>query len=845
LILNSFSCSHEIGTEIKSQRDKLELAQLEEFKNKDLELIRVKDKLFHAFSNFFNFKLRLEVRRQEANEKTWSRFINSLLPEQTDILSTLGKGLISSTFAVSPSLLAFLKAFYTDAVPSTYETCILAAAEEEWAQFLAKLDEGQISINKAEEECQTLFNQLWSDFEKGKLIKNPYYHISIANDILADEWAKVIRSYNTKKIKKAMSHYKKAFKEDGKCPGAAHVGVAWCLLLIQKGIDKDYKEKSLKSLKSAMECLTQEMSVLNGCRQILLGSQNGFEGSDLDKQLDTKSTILGSYVNGVNGCIEAIKMSKRLIDLVKTEKKNDDQSRTLFEHLFEQEKDKIDLDDDNAENLLYSVTFNHLTNRYDCGDKDQAMNTIKNAFKKLSSSEYGGIQINIKQADMTRIKAALFQTDKEFKDLDRSSAIAKIKEERSYLNVIEFTKSFGADLIIKKVDAKDVIKTYENRQLNELLEIVENETLDKAKRYDIKIRTSKVFSDLSRDAAIEKIKEERSYLNFMRLTSSYQTDLIVKSEKCTVYENRQLNDLLKIVENNDCNSLKYDIIIKMANEGKMSSSSYNSEVKLNLVQSQLDQKSALEKLESVKADKCDLDFVLDQDSLSKLIMAHKELKFGILRSTNNQDHPSYEKIDRKRLLSQLKKSSKHKESPSYIKFDNLTLDEAKKLVQKLCDDDKKVSIAIHFKDINDFHESKCLHQGQADSFSFDNLSQEMAEKIIPILREFNFNFTLQFKDLTVKEAKYVISHADLSQEDMKITKVKKISDMYLANSAPSLELNEFISKGMEYILEINEKQFVPWRSICTVAGLATVQVIGGAVLIMTGKGLKFFRYIFL
>jgi hypothetical protein len=53
---------------------------------------------------------------------------------------------------------------------------------------------------------------------------------------------------------------------------------------------------------------------------------------------------------------------------------------------------------------------------------------------------------------------------------------------------------------------------------------------------------------------------------------------------------------------------------------------------------------------------------------------------------------------------------------------------------------------------------------------------------------------------------------------------------------PTLELSEFAARGIEYLLEINEKRFIPWRSVITVGVLAGIQITAGCVLIKTGFG---------
>ena len=78
--------------------------------------------------------------------------------------------------------------------------------------------------------------------------------------------------------------------------GSAHLGVAWCLLLLK---EENYIENALKSFENALQCLSNEMSVLNTTQLLLEQKQPLFVNSDLYKQLNVKATIFGSYLNGI------------------------------------------------------------------------------------------------------------------------------------------------------------------------------------------------------------------------------------------------------------------------------------------------------------------------------------------------------------------------------------------------------------------------------------------------------------------------------------------------------------------------------------------------------------------
>ena len=51
-----------------------------------------------------------------------------------------------------------------------------------------------------------------------------------------------------------------------------------------------------------------------------------------------------------------------------------------------------------------------------------------------------------------------------------------------------------------------------------------------------------------------------------------------------------------------------------------------------------------------------------------------------------------------------------------------------------------------------------------------------------------------------------------------------------------MELSEFSARGIEYLLEINEKRFVPRRSVIAVGVIGSVQIALGAALVASGFG---------
>lgn len=74
----------------------------------------------------------------------------------------------------------------TNVMPSVYETNLLSAIEEQWSMFLSKIDEGT-PIEYAKAEYEKFSMQIENDYESKNVIKNPYYHITIANDLVIND----------------------------------------------------------------------------------------------------------------------------------------------------------------------------------------------------------------------------------------------------------------------------------------------------------------------------------------------------------------------------------------------------------------------------------------------------------------------------------------------------------------------------------------------------------------------------------------------------------------------------------------------------------------------------------
>lgn len=282
--------------EIEKVRDELEIQSLENFTQKELKIIDIKDRLFKKFCGLVKY-----LRERIGTWQGIKDFVNE------EVLQT----------AHSVNL---LKTIYVG--PSVYEMNIIAAVEEQWAMLLKKIDDGRISTTLAENEYKKFDSDILKRLDadlKGKkgifsIIQNPYYHIAIANDIAANS------PFLDGTYEKAKEYFKLAIEADPDFCAPAHVGKAWLMLKGKKRLFGDnakqesYKLESLRELEEALKLVGEEMGTL-GSMQAMSAQFSG-ASSDLSKQLIQKMNILGSYMNSIEANVDSIKRAQRRVDII-------------------------------------------------------------------------------------------------------------------------------------------------------------------------------------------------------------------------------------------------------------------------------------------------------------------------------------------------------------------------------------------------------------------------------------------------------------------------------------------------------------------------------------------------
>ena len=229
-------------------------------------------------------------------------------------------------------------------------------------------------------------------------------------------------------------------------------------------------------------------------------------------------------------------------------------------------------------------------------------------------------------------------------------------------------------------------------------------------------------------------------------------------------------------------------------------------------------------------EEADLSIKKNETPAEKILVEHSNNGVGpsqIIDENNNF-------VEAKQLP---KISEKRADKPMLIKIDDISSSDAIIIISKL--NDRQFNLS--FKDLNHGQLESLFKKNVSDKqvdFIFDKLNKEDAGCFVDVLRKENYEFCLEFDKLNANQAKIIIINANLDQEKLEISKIKYLKEMFMKDSLPFNELEEFAAKGIEHLIEINEKRFIPWRSIAIVSSLGLVQICAGGILMATGFGLS-------
>ena len=336
--------------------------------------------------------------------------------------------------------------------------------------FLRQIDDKEIKIENTDKEYELFKEKVWTDYNKDNIISNPYYYIAIANDL----------TFGSKGFsQKAMDYFDKAIKCDPNGSAAAHVGKAWLLLKLQRD---NYKQQAVNEFELALKVLSEEQASLLA-QETLFSQQANSHTNDLSKKLMSKINILGSYMNSIQNNIAVIKRSQRLIDI--TGRKTSNNEPVSFYGIERNGDGSISHEIQAALQSCgdFTVKFHDLTTREDLGTRDQAIETINNAFFNIfaiiAQIMSGGLA-NTLSTSKPIVSIDLPKTcddkaesaDTSFDNLGQEAAIAKIRELRKqnvdfvvrfdHLNREQMYKIIsGASLAQEDIEITKVKKTKE------------------------------------------------------------------------------------------------------------------------------------------------------------------------------------------------------------------------------------------------------------------------------------------------------------------------------------------------------------------------------------------------
>ena len=179
-----------------------------------------------------------------------------------------------------------------------------------------------------------------------------------------------------------------------------------------------------------------------------------------------------------------------------------------------------------------------------------------------------------------------------------------------------------------------------------------------------------------------------------------------------------------------------------------------------------------------------------------------------------------------------KESFSKAENPKTVRIWRIKPERAKQIILSL-----QGNFNIQVKDLNLTTSKYLLEKFTGNvKLGFSKIGNKLYKDLINFLRDARLDFVLAFSNLQKNQLEYLTESASLDQQEIKISKLSNLSDLYLHNQKPVQELQELSLRGINNLIEINEQRFIPWRAILGVTALAALQMTGGIILICSGYG---------
>ncbi|CAF3935562.1 unnamed protein product, partial [Didymodactylos carnosus] len=849
---------------ITNLRDRSETQMLQNFQEHELKVITLKDKLFVKFCSLLN-EIRKKIREKNG-------------------LFTKGKNAVKSVV--------------TPVTPSVIESNVLLSIEEQWAMFLSKIDNQifPIDIEQVHKEYNEFSRKINEDYNNDRVIKNPYYHTVIANDLAIND------SLLKNNYEKAMQHFDRAIEIDPDNSAAAFAGKGWLLLKVKKRLalsnrrELGYKEKAMEALIRAFEILSEEMRALTDL-QIFLQIKCPNTTTALSKQLADKVYILASYMNSLENEVIAIKKSQRLIQITEIEEYSDSrEEHTDIDEDFRKERlqnctsgvlkriiSYNGVEKGSGKPCDIRLTFHADVKVYDAAIKNcEAIVVVKENEDQFSVTykQKTDDQLTKWMVDNQELTERLLSLPHNETTLDWNAyseiytlIYEKIKSNNGYIrrdfstllpelkDGSVYEVAFNDLTVRQDCGARDQAIETINQAVSEtggmglLLDAAtkrlwrKNEVLNKdyqhisistppieAERLKTFLNPNIEIKEVTKEIALAQLKDKCSFFHRHLLVESlspdsYKVNLeILDNNKSEMKSALLVRDAIEIIQNRTEDNLQFNLTFISANEiSKVLQEKVLFYSNLTIKFIELNGEKVKEKLTKIVSKGITLEISGSKEKLLEVISS--------LKTEHVQLHSDgKEKQNSKSVVEIVDKTTAERKIK--IANDSMTIkliDMNKRTVEKVIDICPNANFSINFISIK----FESLLDGLGDemvSIHFDTLKKETAHTLIAQIRKENLDFSLAFKKLTNHQVKRLIKIAPIEQEHIEITKVKKISELFTNELRPNLELSEFSARGIEYLLEIGEKRFIPWRSIALVSALAAVQIAVGGALIVSGFG---------
>lgn len=329
------------------------------------------------------------------------------------------------------------------------------------------------------------------------------------------------------------------------------------------------------------------------------------------------------------------------------------------------------------------------------------------------------------------------------------------------------------------------------------------------------------FNRLSKASAAEKLSEKTSFMNRMTGSLFASTRVTVEifsgEHRHTHRESVSMRDaatLVKAARDTDLISLCFLNV----NETLQA---------LNVEFLKISQADVHTRLESITATSIDIELSGNREKLLQIISAHAVTEIQWIHTQGPRLlQTTLHKEAAMRTLAEMTESS------ATIKLTGLLDKSVPSSILTHCED---LTVHLSFNAVNVPVSLAGLTAGSVN-VNFAELSCAAAEPLIVRLRSESIAFAVSFDQLNGSQAAVVIAKADVTQEDIQISGIKSLSTVFPDHERPELELGELSARGIEHLLEVGERRFVPWYSIFTICMLAGIQVTAGAALIVSGFG---------